>query len=70
MARPRQQPQPVKKDGFWYFVQLVPPEYASVEPWRRIVNSTKIWITDDPRGVTAQAIVDRMYPTSGSWLPY
>ncbi|MBS0250842.1 MAG: hypothetical protein JSR78_07225 [Proteobacteria bacterium] len=61
MARPRQQLQPVKKDGFRYFVQLVPPEYASVEPRKRVVNSTKIRITDDPRGVTAQAIVDRMY---------
>lgn len=61
MARPRQQPQPVKKDGFWYFVQFVPPEYASVEPRRRVVNSTKIRITDDPRGVTAQTIVNRMH---------
>ncbi len=58
---PRQHPTPIKKDGFWYFIRLVPPEYASYDDRKRIASSTKIRIVDDPRGIAAQRKVDTMY---------
>lgn len=53
MSRPRQSAKPRKRDGFWYFIRLVPREVAHLDPRRKVVVSTAIRIADDPRGVRA-----------------
>jgi integrase len=60
MARPRSEPRPVNRRGFWYFVYPVPPEFASVEPRKRIENSTNIRVTSDPNGTSAKRAVEKM----------
>ncbi len=60
MARPVEPVKPMKKDGFWHFIRRVPSEFAAFDRRKRVARSTRVRITDDPRGVTAQAVVDRM----------
>ena len=53
MARPRQSAKPRKRDGFWYFIRLVPRAMAHLDKRRKVVVSVGIRVADDPRAIRA-----------------
>lgn len=60
MARPRQSAKPRKRDGFWYFIRLVPREFAHLDKRRKVVVSVGIRIADDPRAIRARRAVQSL----------
>jgi integrase len=48
----------VRRGGIWRFVRRVPKEYAALDPRGIVQHSTKVRITDDPRGIRARRVAD------------
>jgi integrase len=49
-----------KRGGFWRFCRRVPDEYAGLDRRGIVQQSTKIRIVDDPRGIRAREVAQRM----------
>lgn len=51
---------PMKRRGYWYLVRRVPTAIAHLDKRQSVHISTKIKIIDDPRGVAATPIANRI----------
>lgn len=49
-----------KRAGYWHFVRRVPMGYAEIDGRGVIRQSTKILVTDDPRGIRAGRAAERI----------
>lgn len=51
---------PSKRAGYWYLIRRVPKAAAHLDPRISVRITTKIRITDDPRGIAAASVVARL----------
>jgi integrase len=50
----------VKREGYWRFVRRVPREYSELDMRGIVQQSTKVRIADDPRGLRASEVAERL----------
>ena len=60
MGRPAAAAKPHKVKGFWFLVRRVPGEFAPLDQRSPVRITTGIRVADDPRGVRARDIVERL----------
>jgi len=60
MGRPAAAARPHKVKGFWFLVRRVPTEFAPFDRRNPVRVSTGIRVVDDPRGISAREIVERL----------
>ena len=60
MGRPAAAAKPHKVKGFWFLVRRVPGEFAPFDHRRPVRITTGIRVVDDPRGVRAGEVVERL----------
>lgn len=60
MSRHREPIRPGKRQGYWYYVRRVPPEYRALEKRPVIYITTRIAVPDDPYAVRARRVVQEL----------